>query len=60
MEEMVQWENNSWLLLKYEAQYGERQYSKVSKVGQGLPWHPVVKTLCFQWQGHRFDPWSEN
>ena len=25
MEEMVWWENNnSWLLLKYEAQYGER------------------------------------
>ena len=23
-----------------------------------FPGGPVVKTLCFQYKGHRFDPWS--
>ena len=25
-----------------------------------VPSDPVVKSLCFQCRGHRFEPWSEN
>ena len=29
-------------------------------LGGDFPGGPVVKTLCFYFRGHRFDPWSGN
>ena len=27
---------------------------------RAVPGGPVIKTLCFQYRGYRFDPWLEN
>ena len=32
---------------------------KMSKTGD-LPGGPLVRTQCFHYKGHRFDPWSGN
>ena len=31
--------------------------SSRKKINRDFPGGPVVKTLCFQCQGHGFDPW---
>jgi hypothetical protein len=42
---------------KPSKQAGEGQRGQEKK---DFPGGPVIKTLCFQYKGHGFDPWSGN